>query len=270
MKLWTKLKRAVAGAIRRDKPPALSQREVERDFAAYKSAYPEATHAQFYAAHAMRTLRAGKAHSTLGLRLYDKTSGIRLDANYFDAGRDRAKQYRKLLDIRPSSKIVDYGCGSLRLGIHFLRFLEPGNYMGLDVTRDFIDIGIEAVPNLIADKRPQLDAISEQSLRAATDFAADFVISNAVSYHVHPNEIDAYLANLATICLKPGSRLAFDAKSSAKPIQFRNRGWAYPMEFYVERLKPLSFVSQHRQSAMNEPRAGNVLIESSVLEFKRD
>ena len=34
--------------------------------------------------------------------------------------------------LRPSSRVLDVGCGALRLGYWLLRFLDPGRYFGID------------------------------------------------------------------------------------------------------------------------------------------
>ena len=40
--------------------------------------------------------------------------------------------------LKPSDVFVDVACGSLRAGRHFISYLDPANYLGLDVrTRAF-------------------------------------------------------------------------------------------------------------------------------------
>ena len=36
------------------------------------------------------------------------------------------------LGVRPGDKFVDSGCGTLRLGVLFIEYLEPDHYFGLD------------------------------------------------------------------------------------------------------------------------------------------
>jgi SAM-dependent methyltransferase len=41
--------------------------------------------------------------------------------------------------LKPHHKVLDVGCGSGRLGIHLLRYLEPGHYFGIDVHRKSLE-----------------------------------------------------------------------------------------------------------------------------------
>ena len=169
-----------------------------------------------------------------------------------------------------SARVIDYGCGSLRLGVHFIEYLSSGNYMGLDVTRDFIDIGVALVgSDTIREKNAQLDSISEASIEAAAAFEADRVISNAVSYHVHPDELKTYYSNLVRMTVKRGSILLFDAKLSEAPLRYKMRGWAQPLEHFVSGLRPLVFVGVKRKTEISDDRAKDAPVHGAILEFRR-
>ncbi len=43
--------------------------------------------------------------------------------------------------LRPTDKLLDIGCGCFRGGIHFIRYLNPGNYYGIDVNKSLLDAG---------------------------------------------------------------------------------------------------------------------------------
>jgi len=44
--------------------------------------------------------------------------------------------------LKPEHCFLDVGCGALRGGVHFIRYLSKGNYLGLDKERQLIDVGI--------------------------------------------------------------------------------------------------------------------------------
>lgn len=43
--------------------------------------------------------------------------------------------------LAPSHLLLDMGCGTLRGGLHFIRYLEPGHYWGVDKGRDLLGRG---------------------------------------------------------------------------------------------------------------------------------
>ena len=45
--------------------------------------------------------------------------------------------------LRPSHCFLDIACGSLRGGVHFIRYLEPGHYLGLDREPKLIELGVQ-------------------------------------------------------------------------------------------------------------------------------
>ena len=45
--------------------------------------------------------------------------------------------------LKPHHKLIDIGCGSLRGGIHFIKYLDKFNYFGTDINNNLIRLGIE-------------------------------------------------------------------------------------------------------------------------------
>src|SRR6478752_254837 len=41
--------------------------------------------------------------------------------------------------LEPRHAFLDLGCGVLRGGVHFVRYLDPGNYYGIDISSAMID-----------------------------------------------------------------------------------------------------------------------------------
>lgn len=243
----------------------------DKGFENFRKKYPSATFAEYYVKLARQTVQSGKAHPTLGKKLNTNRSDRGADREFREAAQVAFDAYRRLADFQSQSRVIDYGCGSLRLGVHFIEYLDPGNYMGLDVTRDFIDIGIDLVGrDLIREKAPRLDAITEVSVATAAAFEADYVISNSVSFHVHPDELETYCSNLARMTSKPGGILLFNAKLSAAPTRYSMRGWATPLEDFTEWLKPLTFIGARYRQEIQDYRSKVVPIDAAILEFRRD
>lgn len=45
----------------------------------------------------------------------------------------------RFLGLQPGASFLDVGCGPARAGVHFIRFLDPGNYHGVDFNPSFIE-----------------------------------------------------------------------------------------------------------------------------------
>lgn len=112
----------------------------------------------------------------------------------------------ELLDIlqasglRPEHTVVDYGCGSFRLGRALIEHLEPGKYWGLDVAEEFLRMGIAHLgPKLIGEKRPHALRITETSLAAARAAGPDYIVSWHVCSKVPPSRQADYFGKIISL-----------------------------------------------------------------------
>lgn len=225
----------------------------------HRLADPELTFTRFFWDRELARVRDGKVHASIGPRLLSGGAWEQAGERWFSF-------YRDLLGINPEHRLLDYGCGSLRIGSHFIRHLSRGGYFGMDILPDLIEMGKSMTgTELIHDRAPHLELICEASLSEAANFAADFVISTAVAYHVPPEEKVGYCRNLSTLAHKPGAAVALDVKLADVALQYNSSGWAWPLESYKAALSPLEFVAVHRQRAYRfDPRC-----TVAILEFRR-
>lgn len=108
--------------------------------------------------------------------------------------------------LRPEHHLLDVGCGPLRGGVHFIRYLEPGRYFGVDKNADALQEARERelTPEESAAKRPTLVAMSDFGFeRLGQRF--DYAIAQSVFTHLYLNEIVRCLVNMDSV-LKPGGR----------------------------------------------------------------
>ena len=94
---------------------------------------------------------------------------------------------------------MDYGCGTLRMGVHAIRFLERGRYWGFDIDQALLDEGARLIGPEMEKKAPNLRVISASTVREAADAKPAFLVSLKVLIHVHPDELDEYFGNILTI-----------------------------------------------------------------------
>ena len=231
-----------------------------------KKAEPTLTFAQYQMQRVLKTIDEGKPHHSLGRNLVGRTGG---NVEFWEASEKQGTHYVQLMSLKPWHKVVEYGCGSLRLGGYLMRYLEPGHYFGLDVISGFYDVGLELVgPELVQSRRPQLRVIDETSLQEAESFGADFVVSNAVCVHVHPDELGSYFANLSRLAHKRGAKLILNVVIAARPLRYRYSSWAWPLDLFREAMPGLTLIKIHGGKFSREEDGGP--IGFATLEFERE
>lgn len=135
-------------------------------------------------------------HSGHGHRAYvggDAGSGLPF--------RDAAKFQLDFLvqhGLRRDTVLLDIGCGCLRGGIHFIHFLDPGKYLGMDISAEIVRRGIvdELGMSTFLEKRPEF-VISDQYDVGVFSQPPVIALANSVFTHVGPKDIRACLSKLA-------------------------------------------------------------------------
>jgi len=92
--------------------------------------------------------------------------------------------------LEPGHYLLDVGCGPLRAGVHFIAYLEPGHYFGVDKNARMLERAREVeLPRYgIGDRRPTLAAIDDFGFdRLGRQF--DFAIAQSVFTHLPLNSI---------------------------------------------------------------------------------
>lgn len=91
--------------------------------------------------------------------------------------------------LKPNHKLLDIGCGCLRGGLYYLKYLDDRNYFGLDINHSLIEAGkIEVEEAGLSHKKPNLIVDDSFSLeRFDTKF--NFIVSISVFTHLSFNII---------------------------------------------------------------------------------
>lgn len=116
-------------------------------------------------------------------------------------------QFMKDQGLLPCDTMLDIGCGSLRGGIHFIKYLDPGNYFGLDANKSLLDAGYDV--ELAKEGLQHL--LLRDNLRCDAEFAFsnfkrkfNFALAQSVFTHLSFNRIRQCLENLAGAMKKGG------------------------------------------------------------------
>ncbi len=140
---------------------------------------------------------------------------------YFNLGKEQTEKVIKWLSIKPEHQILDIGCGSGRIGIHFLNYLcEQGKYIGIDINQEFIDYCSDNISILKENFKFQFVDVyngayaREGKLKAnevifpVEDDSMDRVIMWSVFTHMNLEDIDAYLKEIYRVLKKGGMFIA--------------------------------------------------------------
>lgn len=214
---------------------SLSQWYSDRAFRRWRKQHPGGSHATFYAAQIERKLASGKAHATLGAgRRGARTSGAEWTPETFATrGLDLWQQFLAL-GLEPGMRCVDYGCGSLRLGQHAIRYLDRGSYFGIDVTASFYEAGKRLLgETVLADKQPRFAVLSDAVIADIARWRPAFIFSNAVLTHVPPDEQGQYFARLETM-MNADTRAFVTFVAAPRLKRLRSMTWAGAFDDYVK------------------------------------
>ena len=237
--------RALSGAVTAENAEneRASGCEFSMKYLAHLADNPGDSYAKFAVEQEAASVSTLANHATLGQNISDASR---------QQGNQTFLQYRRILSVKLDDKVVEYGCGSLRVGLGFVQMLPIGHYFGLDVVPEFYELGRDMPGNeFIKEKAVQFHVIDAEGIQLAVDFSADHVYASAVIFHIHPNDVKDAMANLARLVGKPGAKLLFDAKVTrdGRPRRYTQKdgkgGWAWPLEFYQAALAPLELVGVH-------------------------
>ena len=154
------------------------------------------------------------------------------------------KQFRFLRNhgLERHHRMLEIGCGNLRAGRHFVRYLDAGQYTGVDISPEILLAAQETiVSNELQAKEPRLYLVSGTSLEFLPDAAFDVAHAHSVFSHTPLEVIDAYLAAVHRL-LRPGGFFDFTYHHTDQdPWDFLQEDYYYPTQFLLDRARAVGF-----------------------------
>jgi ubiquinone/menaquinone biosynthesis C-methylase UbiE len=122
--------------------------------------------------------------------------------------------------LKPSHCFLDIACGSLRGGIHFINYLDIGNYLGIDKENKLIELGIEKElgKEIYNNKKPEF-VISDKFEFELFSKKPQLSLAQSLFTHLNSNDICRCLEKLRKF-VEPGHiffATFFKGDSSANP-----------------------------------------------------
>lgn len=149
-------------------------------------------------------------------------------ADHFEGGK-RHLDFLKEQGLRPEHRVLDYGCGFMRLGVHLAKYLRPGNYVGLDISAARLERGrAHAAEFGVATGSFTLHHVSDCKLSELTGQKFDVVWAKSVLTHMPKADIEELLIHLKPV-LASGGRFFFTFQP-AKPAIAKVVDYFYPAD----------------------------------------
>ena len=127
---------------------------------------------------------------------------------------------------RPESRVLEIGCGCLRIAYWLVRFLEPGCYCGIEPARTRVDFGLEYLfpADEIARKQPQFryNADFDTSVFA---MRFDYFIARSIWTHASKAQIETTLDGFVRDTTDSGVFLASYLPAQSADEDYSGASW---------------------------------------------
>ena len=134
-----------------------------------------------------------------------------------------------LLGMDEKSKILDFGCGSLRLGRLLIPFLRAENYFGIDPNKWLIDDGVamELGQDAVNLKQPKFE-FNDDFDCTIFDTRFDFIMAQSILTHTGPDSAEKLLSSTRKALTSHGVFLASLKLIEDRECALPENGWHYP------------------------------------------
>lgn len=163
-----------------------------------------------------------------------------LAETYVDAGYQHL-EYLKNHGLKPHHYVLDYGCGVMRAGIPLIKYLEPGHYVGVDISGERLaHARVLVAKEGIQGDDYHLFTVSDCSLRELKSFRFDFVWAKSVLTHMPAADIRALLKSLKTVMNDDGVFL-FTFVQAEKRKRRNMKDFYYTRDLLLEMIDRAGF-----------------------------
>ncbi len=142
--------------------------------------------------------------------------------------------YLKQHGLHPESRMLDYGCGILRLGLLAIPYLSSGTYVGLDISAGRLERGRQLLRKAgIKDDQYELHEVNDCSLKEIAEHQFDFVWAKSVFTHMPTADIEFMLRSLKPR-LAAGGQFYFTFSQSDTPLRKTIKDFYFPVDMMRE------------------------------------
>jgi hypothetical protein len=128
--------------------------------------------------------------------------------------------------LRPESRVLEFGCGCLRIGYWLVRFLDADRYYGIEPARQRVDCGLRYLftPEELQIKRPRFD-FNPNFNSSVFGVKIDFFLARSIWTHASKAQIEATLDSFLSDAAPAATFLASYLPAEAPEEDYQGSHW---------------------------------------------
>ena len=163
--------------------------------------------------------------------------------------------------LQAHDRLLDIGCGTLRGGRHFIRYLDIDGYTGLDISPKAIEYAEVLVQREgLVEKKPRL-VLSKQNDLRFHEFSSEtfeYLLAQSVFTHLPAAPIEECFRFVGSI-MTSTSRFFFTYNEASRPRQTSFKDFGYPKSFFKTLAKAYQFELHDWSPDYPHPRGQRML-----------
>jgi len=176
--------------------------------------------------------------------------------------------FLRKMGLKPHHSLLDVGCGPLQGGIAYIKFLNPDNYVGIDIRQEPIIEAYKLIAQLFISENFGRDQLGNRKF--------DYIWASQILYHLDEKKIENFFRQI-TFRMKPdsflyGDILCQDINISTESHWNDFRFNRHTLDFIMKtaacfglQMKNLGPLSQYKY-----PEETVVMKTNEMLEFRKD
>jgi SAM-dependent methyltransferase len=156
--------------------------------------------------------------------------------------------------LLPHDRLLDIGCGTLRGGRHFIRYLDAGNYAGMDISVKAIEYGQSLVrAEGLSEKQPRLLCSRNLNFDEFRGETFGFLLAQSVFTHLMPEHIEECFQHVGSIMSRE-SKFFFTFQQTSAFRQVGLKDFQYPFSFFGSLAAKQGFTLEDCSEEYAHPR----------------
>lgn len=170
--------------------------------------------------------------------------------------------FLKANGLETRHKMLDFGCGTLRGGIHFIPYLDAGNYTGMDISKGVIEAGKKTVADRgLSEKKPDLIYNDNPALPFGRlpDRKYDVILAQSVFTHLPREFVDKIFSDVGDILADDG-RFFFTFTDGDRYEHSGTKHFRYPFPLLAQMAERYGYSLENRSADYVHPRKQSMAV----------